>query len=51
MEKTSYYWFQLKGIGTPQSPDNWISGRPIKVLGICIGWLWKLARPNYPWSK
>lgn len=46
--KTWYYSFKL---GRCTSPENWISGRPVKVFGLFIGVLWRCARPNYRWRK
>jgi hypothetical protein len=46
--KTWYYSFTFGG----RVPvKRFVSGRPIKVLGLFIGVLWKIARPNYPWNE
>ena len=32
-------------------PKNWIVGTPIKVFGLVIAILWKIADKNYKWAK
>lgn len=45
--KTWYYKITSR---KAECPENWISGTPKKFLGFRYV-LWKIARPNYPWTN
>lgn len=53
MEKKQYNktWYYKITLTNKMSPDNWISGKPIRIFGRMIAVLWKIAKPNYPWEK
>lgn len=44
----TWYW----GISRSKPwPENLISGRPIRLFGIFLFFLLKLAKKNYQWNK
>jgi hypothetical protein len=46
--KTWYYKWTLP---STKSPDNWITGTPIKLFGRFVAVRWKIAKANYPWRR
>lgn len=43
-------WYYKLGSRWSSSPPHWISGKPIRVFGIFVGVLWKVAKPEYRWA-
>lgn len=41
-----YSWFALRGI-VKETPENFISCTPVRILGICIGWNITMAKEGY----
>jgi hypothetical protein len=31
-------------------PDNFVCGSAVKLLGVRIFWIWKIANSNYKWN-
>jgi hypothetical protein len=48
-EGKRYYWFGLRGVAR-ETPDNWISIKPVKVFGLIVGWWMTLAKKGYRWG-
>lgn len=44
-------WHYKLGLPFGGLPENWISGRPVKVFGKTVLVIWRVANPNYKWNK
>lgn len=44
-----YHWFGLLGL-LKETPENWISAKPVRIFGICIGYWITLAKKGYVWG-
>ena len=44
-------WYWKITLTRTRTPENYISGTPIKIFGKAILIKWKIAKPNYKWNN